>query len=231
MNELEQYFEKNPGNLISKWKHYFKAYQRHLSKYKDTNAVIVEIGVCHGGSLQMWKHYFGQQARIVGVDVEPRSKAFEEDQIEIVIGDQEDRGFLQSLGQMYPRIDVLIDDGGHTMTQQTNTFEELFPLISEDGVYICEDTHTSYWSSFGGGYRKPGTFIEYTKNKIDEINAYHNKQGTEGFEVTEFTTSVKSMHYYDSMVVIEKGLRGPPEGRHTGNQRLPRYRATRLPGK
>lgn len=231
MNELEQYFQQNPGSLISKWKHYFKAYDRHFSRFKGTDMVIVEIGVCHGGSLQMWKHYFGQRAKVFGVDVDPRSTEFEEEQIQIIIGDQEDRAFLQSLRQQIPRIDILIDDGGHTMAQQINTFEELFPAVSENGIYICEDTHTSYWSSFGGGYRKPGSFIEYAKDKIDEINAYHNKQHAEGFEITDFTRSVKSMHFYDSMVAIEKGRRGPPEIKHTGKQRLPRFRATRLPGK
>jgi len=231
MNELEQYFLSNPGSLISKWKHYFKAYQRHLERFKDTDVVIVEIGVCHGGSLQMWKHFFGPRARVIGVDINPRSLQFEEEQISIIIGDQEDRAFLQSLRRQLPRIDILIDDGGHTMSQQINTFEELFPAISDEGVYICEDTHSSYWSSFGGGYCKPGTFIEYAKDKIDEINAFHNKQNTAGFEVTDFTKSVKSMHFYDSLLVIEKGQRAAPQIRHTGKLRLPRYRATRLPGK
>lgn len=229
MNELEQYFQNNPGSLISKWRHYFKAYHTHFQRFRNTDVVIMEIGVCHGGSLQMWKQYFGSQASVIGVDINPRSLDFKEDQIDIVIGDQEDRSFLQSLRQQVPRIDILIDDGGHTMTQQINTFEELFPAVSSDGVYICEDTHTSYWSSFGGGYRKPGTFIELAKDKVDEINAFHNRQNTEGFEVTDFTTSVKSMHFYDSMVVIEKKARGAPQSRHTGHQRLPRYRATRLP--
>ena len=37
----------------------------------------------------------------------------------------------------------MLDDGGHLNTQQLNTFKKLFPKISEDGVYICEDIHTS----------------------------------------------------------------------------------------
>jgi hypothetical protein len=68
----------------------------------------------------------------------------------------------------------LIDDGGHTMKQQINTFEEFFTSIAENGVYLCEDVHTSYWSKYGGGYKKSGTFIEYSKNFIDYINAWHS---------------------------------------------------------
>jgi len=229
MNDLEKYFENNPGSLISKWQHYFKAYDRHFQRFRDTDVVIAEIGVCHGGSLQMWKHYFGSEASVIGIDINPRSLSFEEDQVKIIIGDQEDRSFLKSLKQQLSRIDILIDDGGHTMSQQINTFEELFPAVSDKGIYVCEDTHTSYWSSFGGGYRKPGTFIEYAKDKVDDINAFHNRQNSEGFDITAFTKSVKSMHFYDSMVVIEKEDREPPQSRHTGHQRLPRFRATRLP--
>ena len=213
------------------WEHYFNAYQRHLNRFQNTECVIVEIGVAHGGSLQMWKHFLGPGATIIGVDINPKSKAFEEDQVQILIGDQEDREFLRSLLEQTPSIDILIDDGGHSMKQQINTFEELFPAISDNGVYICEDTHTSYWASFGGGYRKPGTFIEYMKNKVDEMNAFHNRENTAGFEVTDFTRTVKGMHFYDSLTVIEKGRREPPSIKHTGRQRLPRYRATKLPGK
>jgi len=134
-----------------KWKHYFEIYDRHFSKYRGTDVHVVEFGVFHGGSLQMWKNYFGPQAKIYGIDINPHCKQLEEDRIEILIGDQEDRKFLQSVAEAIPRIDILIDDGGHTMKQQINTFEELFPRIEKNGVYLCEDLHTSYWREYGGG--------------------------------------------------------------------------------
>lgn len=229
MNKLETYFYNNRGNLITKWKHYFKAYQRHLGKFENTSSVILEIGVAHGGSLQMWKDFLGPGARIVGADINPAAKAFEEDQIEIFIGDQEDPEFLASLLEAIPAPDIVIDDGGHTMRQQLTTFNALFPAISEHGVYICEDTHTSYWSSFGGGYRRPGTFIETMKDRVDDINAFHSKEDPEVFAVSDFTRSVHGMHFYDSMVVIEKTVREEPRIEHTGHHRLPRFKATRLP--
>lgn len=70
-------------------------------------------------------------------------------------------------------------------------------------VYLCEDLHTSYRAKWGGGYKKQGTFIEYSKNFIDAINAWHSDQPG-GLRVTEFTKSVHSLHYYDSILVIEK---------------------------
>jgi hypothetical protein len=86
-----------------------------------------------------------------------------------------------------PRIDIVIDDGGHTMKQQIATFEEMFPRIDGNGVYLCEDMITSYWPDYGGGLRKRGTFVEYSKAFIDCINAWHARQPR--LPVSEFTRS------------------------------------------
>jgi hypothetical protein len=222
MNELEKHFRENSGRLIHKWQHYFEIYDRHFSRFRGTAVHLVEFGVSHGGSLQMWKEYFGPQARIYGIDINPRCKELEQEQIQIFIGDQEDRRFLRSLAETIPRIDILIDDGGHTMAQQINTYEELFPRVDQNGVYLCEDLHTSYWPKWGGGYRKRGTFIEYSKNFIDALNAWHSVQPGR-FSVTDFTRSVHSLHYYDSILVIEKRTIEKPCHLKTGTATVPKY--------
>ncbi len=218
MNDLEKYFKANTSNLIHKWMHYFEIYDRHFSKFRGTDVHVVEFGVSQGGSLQMWKEYFGPKAKIYGVDINPHCKKLEEEQIEIIIGDQESRDFLQTIAEAVPRIDILIDDGGHTMSQQINTFEELFYCIDKNGVYLCEDLHTSYWPEYGGDYRKEGTFIEYSKNFIDFLNAWHSRQSA--LIVSDFTTSAHSMHYYDSVLVIEKRPMEKPYHLQTGVPRV-----------
>ena len=220
MNDLEQYFTDNTGRMIHKWQHYFEIYDRHLSRFRGTDVHIVEFGIYQGGSLQMWKEYFGPNAKIFGIDINPHCQELEEEQIQIFIGDQEDRVFLNSLTEKIPRMDVLIDDGGHTMKQQINTYEELFPYIDKNGVYLCEDLHTSYWPRYGGGYKKGDTFIEYSKNFIDYINAWHSSQKSK-FSVTEFTKSVHSLHYYDSILVIEKRPIEAPFRQKTGKETVP----------
>jgi len=221
MNDLEKYFTENTGRLIHKWKHYFEIYDRHFSRFRNTDVHIVEFGVSQGGSLQMWKEYFGPNCKIFGIDINPHCKNLEEDQIQIFIGDQEDRKFLKSLIETIPRIDILIDDGGHKMKQQINTFEEIFNHIDKNGVYLCEDLHTSYWPGWGGGYRKNSTFIEYSKQFIDYINAYHSK--TRRLSVTEFTKSVHSLHFYDSILVIEKRPIEKPFHLKTGTPIIPDF--------
>jgi hypothetical protein len=201
-NPLWKYFLHNEGHLIHKWHHYFDIYNNHFSRFRNLPVTILEIGVSEGGSLQMWKSYFGPQARIYGVDIDSRCKELEEDQIKIIIGDQANRVFLREIGDEIKHIDILIDDGGHTMTQQIITFEELYPFVSEKGIYLIEDLHTSYWEEYGGGYKKPGTFIEYAKEFIDHINAWHSHDP----ELTpdKLTRSATGLHIYDSVLVIEK---------------------------
>lgn len=164
----------------------------------------------------MWKEYFGAKAIIFGIDVDERCKDLEEENIKIFIGSQSDRKFLREVKTQIPPIDILIDDGGHTMNQQIVSFEELFETINENGIYLCEDLHTSYWDSFGGGYKRKGTYIEYSKNFIDYLNANHSKQKL--LQVNGFTKSVDSIHYYDSIIVIEKKKRlQPPHAEVSGN--------------
>ena len=214
-NPLLRYFEAGDGRLIHKWMHYFDIYDRHFAPWRGRPTTIVEVGVYQGGSLQMWKHYFGRKARIVGVDIDPRCKTLEEPQVEIVIGDQEDREFLARLRDEVGPIDIVIEDGGHTMAQQIATLEELWPAVTSPGVYLVEDLHTSYWEEFGGGYRKPGTFIEYAKGLVDDLHGWHTRERQH--PPTAWTRSIRGMHVYDSVIVLDKGDVTEPVVRKSGH--------------
>lgn len=214
-NPLEQYFRANQGRLIHKWLHYFEIYDRHFSPYRGKRITVVEFGVSHGGSLQMWKSYFGPRAQIVGVDILPKCAEFEEPQIEIHIGDQADREFLRKLAAKVGPVDVLIEDGGHTMEQQIATFEEFWPSINDGGVYLVEDLHTSYWDNYGGGVRREGTFIEYAKRLIDQQHAWHTRDA-DALAVDDYTRSIRGMHVYDSIIVFDKGSVARPRHERTG---------------
>lgn len=217
-NPLEHYFFNHRGRLIHKWRHYFEVYHRHFARFRGRRPVVVEIGVSHGGSLQMWKKYFGRGAHIVGVDIDTRCQAFAEPGVDVVIGDQADRAFHADLRSRYPHVDILIDDGGHEMTQQIVTFEELFPHVQPQGIYLCEDLHTSYIPRFGGGLRKDGTFIERAKSLVDGLHGWYggNPNVDPGLRVDDFTRSAHSIHFYDSVVVIEKRPMSEPRSFQMG---------------
>jgi len=213
-NPLEQYFRANTKRRIHKWMHYFDIYHRHFERFRGKKVTILEFGVNQGGSLQMWRHYFGRKARIYGVDIDPRCAELAGRRTKIFIGDQEDREFRRSIREEIGPVDVLIEDGGHTMGQQIATFEEFYPFMAQDGVFLIEDLHTSYWKNYGGGHRNPGSFIEYAKGLVDQLNAWHSHE--DSLAVDDFTRSTKSMHFYDSIAVFERGEVVKPHAEKTG---------------
>jgi hypothetical protein len=214
-NSLRDYFDANRGPLLNKWLHYFDVYDRHFTRYRGREMVMIEVGVYHGGSLGMWTSYFGPRARIVGIDVNPRARKFAGDQVDVMIGDQADRAFLRSVRERYPRVDIVLDDGGHSMVQQITTFEELFDTVADDGVYMVEDTHTSYWTEYGGGLDAPDSFLAYTKRLVDQLNAWHVREWADKPK-EKFARSAWSLTWYDSIVAIEKRPKSAPEARMTG---------------
>ena len=214
-NPLADYFFNNTGRQIYKWHHYFEIYHRHFERFRGKSPVVVEIGVFHGGSLQMWREYFGPGTRVVGIDIDPRCRQFEDASTKILIGDQADRAFLAEVRRAVPRIDILIDDGGHTMQQQIATLEELYLHIQPSGVYLCEDVHTSFVPEYGGGFRRPGTFLEYAKGLVDNLYAWYSRD-KEHLAVNEFTVSTFAAHFYDSILVLEKRPIDHPRASKTG---------------
>jgi len=156
-NPLLSYFMSNTGRSIHKWIHYFDIYHRHMDPYRQQGHLsFLEIGVQNGGSAQMWKTYFSESIfSYTGIDIDPKCKQLEHDGFEIVIGDQGDTDFLERFIRRNDTYDIILDDGGHTMDQQINSFKALFKYLNNGGIYIVEDTHTSYMSSHGGGLGRP----------------------------------------------------------------------------
>ena len=195
-------FLTNDARQIWKWKHYFPIYERHFRDFVYKTVTFLEIGVAYGGSLQMWKRYFGPHATIIGIDILPECKACEEDQIAVRIGPQQDTAFLQTVIDEFGAPDIVLDDGSHVMSHMLETFEFLYPKLPKNGVYMVEDLHTAYWEEYGGGYHRAGSFIERSKDLIDELNAEYSR---DQFPATEFTRTTLGMHFYDSVVVFERG--------------------------
>lgn len=200
-----------------KWQPYFEIYERHLRRYKDRKITLIEVGVQKGGSLEMWSNWLNPDSKIIGIDVDPicSDLQYEQKNIEVIIGDQGDPKFWDDFLARDIKFDVFIDDGGHTMDQQILTFEKIFPKLNLGGVYICEDCHTSYMDSHGGGFRKKGTvvdgkkksatFIEYAKRYVDMIHHewWEPIENTQ-CSLKETGKDLTGLFFYDSVVVFEK---------------------------
>lgn len=204
-SKLEQIFKESKLSS-DKWQPYFDVYERHLERFVRTPIHLVEVGVQKGGSLEMWGKYFNQ-AKITGIDIDPECSQLQYDNpnIQVAIGDQGSQSFWDGFLSASSPIDVFIDDGGHYMDQQILTFEAVFPKLNMNGIYICEDCHTSYMSHNGGGYKVKTSFIEYAKSLVDVMH-YDWKQeyDTEWERRTKLAKGLTSVHFYDSIVVFEK---------------------------
>jgi hypothetical protein len=208
-------FQTNDARVTHKWTHYFQAYENHFSRFRGQSVTILEIGCGAGGSLQMWKRYFGPHAQIVGIDITEGCASFEEDQIAVRIGSQSDTAFLDALLAEFGPFDIVLDDGSHRMDDISTTFAHLYPTLPLTGVYMVEDLHTAYRPSFGGGLGEPASFIEISKGLIDELNA----DWTGGaLAPTQFTRTTTSMHYYDSVLAFERGRHRPGVSQATGGR-------------
>ena len=129
-------FLTNDARVVWKWKHYFPIYERHFHDFVYKSVTLLEIGVASGGSLQMWKRYLGPHATIIGIDILAECKAYEEDQIEVRVGSQQDTNFLQSVIDEFGVPDIVLDDGSHRMSDTLTTFEFLYPRLPKNGVYM-----------------------------------------------------------------------------------------------
>jgi hypothetical protein len=201
-NRLREFFyNRTSGPGIWKWDHYFEIYERHFAKFRGTPVHILEIGVFSGGSLDMWRDYFGPEARIYGVDIQPECKVYERDGVEIHIGDQSDPMFWDGFKRAVPDLDIVIDDGSHKPRHQTTTLNQLLPHLRPGGVFLCEDIH---------GYPE-SPFADYAHKMAHGLNDHR------GFEkhpddndrrlvlrTSEFQATINSVHLYPYVVVFEK---------------------------
>lgn len=192
-NPLASYFEShNEGPGIWKWEHYFDIYHRHFSKFVGREVHVLEVGIYSGGSLLMWRKYFGEHSHIYGVDINEACRAYEDDRTKVFIGDQADRSFWAELRKAAPLIDIVIDDGGHLPGQQLVTLEEMLPHMRPGGVYLCEDIH----NRFNG-------FAAYVQGLSDNLNE-SLWQGITHTTPSTFQAAINSIHLYPFAAVIEK---------------------------
>lgn len=190
---------------------YIQHYEHHLGKFRNKNIKLLEIGVggysnplAGGNSLRMWKRYFSK-GEIFSLDIYNKS-ALEEDRIKIFEGSQVDTGFLDKVTKATGPFDVIIDDGSHINEHVIKSFEFLFPKLKDGGIYIVEDTQTSYWPEYGGDssdLKNSKTLMNYFKNLTDCLN--HVEFIHPGYEKSFFDKKIVSMHFYHNLIFIYKG--------------------------
>jgi len=186
-----------------KYSNYFHIYEKLFSRFRGKKITFVEIGVLSGGSLFMWKKYFGNNARIIGVELNPNAKKFEDYGFEIFIGNQSDPNFWNDFFKKTGNVDIILDDGGHTNYQQIITSSYCIPNINDNGIMAVEDVFHSYGLSYGAkGFFNPSkfSFINFCKKTIDDINFRFPGSKKFKFSLNKF---VYSLEFFESIVAFK----------------------------
>lgn len=213
--DVAELFFATKDHLVHKWAHYLPIYDKLFRPYRNTPVRMLEIGVSEGGSLDMWRRYFGPDATIFGVDVDLECVNGVTHPNQVRIGSQDDPAFLRSVVAELGVPDIILDDGSHLGRHQRASFDILFPLLADGGLYIIEDTHTAYWHWADGGYRRPDTAIEFAKSIVDDMHGWYHDRPT----LTDAKTSIGGVTFHDSMIVIEKRQHSQPLNIRIGQSR------------
>jgi hypothetical protein len=181
---------------------YFNIYDELFNKYRNKKITFVEIGVKWGGSLLMWKKFFGNDARIIGIDLYPETKKLEKHGLEIFIGDQSSDVFWKNFFSEVGNIDVLLDDGGHTNENQILTVNNVINNVNDNGLIVIEDTSVSYEKRYFNPSKH--SFINYSKFLIDDLygkNAENfNLEGVR--KKNSLNDSIYSIKFFNSIVAF-----------------------------
>lgn len=194
---------------------YARHYQHHFAALRRKKLNILEIGIggyerprSGGRSLRMWRSYF-TKSRIFGIDINDKSP-HDEKRIKTFQGDQTDTDFLKRVVEEIGRVDIIIDDGSHLNDHVITSFKFLFPLLADNGIYVVEDTQTSYWTvvqdmDYGGSsdLTAPHTSMNYLKSLVDGLN--HEEFTMDDYVPTYFDKHITAMHFYHNLVFIYKG--------------------------
>ena len=196
--------------------HYAQHYQHHFAPLRRKKLNILEIGIggyeypkSGGKSLRMWKSYF-PKSRIFGIDIYDKTP-HDEKRIKTFQGSQVDTDFLKRVVEEIGRVDIIIDDGSHHNDHVITSFKFLFPLLADNGIYVVEDTQTSYWGGevqgmdYGGSNDLTASYtsMNYFKSLIDGLN--HEEFTIDDYAPTYFDKHITAMHFYHNLIFIYKG--------------------------
>jgi len=203
----------------SKHHNYTEVYAKYFSPLREKPITFLEIGIFKGHSVKMWEDYF-TSADLHFIDITDERIEYSSDRSHYHYIDQSDIPSLRKFAKTIDGgFDIIIDDGGHTMNQQINSFKALFPFVKSGGIYIIEDLHTSYSSSYGGvpwgsiKKRKRQTAIGYVLDLVHDLNyqsakthcADKNKSRAQLDETLNiYQKDIYSIHFYSSLCFIIK---------------------------
>lgn len=153
--------DKNKGEFPNS-----KMYDKLFAPLRDKPISLLEIGINRGGSVRLWEEYFSE-ASLYAIDVRRRCMQEASNRTTVDMVDQSDGAALRAYAEKRGDFDIIIDDGSHMTGHQILTFETLWPHLTPGGIYVVEDTKTSYNWKF---VNSEMTAVEYFQSMVHEVN-------------------------------------------------------------
>ncbi|WP_210081868.1 class I SAM-dependent methyltransferase [Pantoea endophytica] len=220
MNKLKDLYQQHEGKSSDKWDIYLSVYDEYLKDKRSAISNILEIGVQNGGSLEIWSKYFTSAKNLVGCDINPACKKleFSHSGIKVVVGDSSTLKIKNEISSLSSSFDLIIDDGSHTSSDIIKSFLLYFPLVNNDGYYIIEDLHASYWERFEGGLFYPYSSMSFLKkladipnkehwgsslSESDYLSPFYQFYDCESFDAVDYT-QIHSVTFVNSLCIIKK---------------------------
>jgi hypothetical protein len=166
------------GGRLQSWEShtYTEIYSLLFDHVRDSVRLVLECGIGSndesitsnmtskgkpGASLRMWRDYF-PNARIVGIDIDPKS-LFEEERIETYEVDQTNGHLIQNFlnESRLSQIDLVIDDGLHEIYAAEALFNNVFPHLKHNGLYVIEDVLLSQLKRYKKLFEKFSPDVTY----------------------------------------------------------------------
>lgn len=214
-----------PLRVRQKSLHFLEAYELHLSTYRGRSPSILEIGCGYppsentqgmGGSLRLWREWFGVGTRVCGLDIIEGCKQYEDppNLISVEIGSQDDPLFLDSVVQKHGPFDIIIDDGSHLDDHMKKSFQLLYPYLKNGGTYIVEDINDHIKS--GNSFKSADRFISFALNmasrlqKYSEMVAAQHSAGLLDYQPDLLSANdclTDSISFYRDLIIIKKLFR------------------------
>jgi len=209
LNEIMTHY----GSDKASWAHnYCPNYEQWFESLRDQSITLLELGIggedkeLGGASLLGWQEYF-PLATIVGVDIYDKSELRNFGHLQTYQGSQDDDALMNYIIKVNGTPDIIIDDASHINQLTIKSFQILFSLLKQGGLYIVEDLQTAYRWDFNGSIvlddMKLPTIMNYLFSMLHSLNPINPVADQSYNKPIEFV-DVESVHFYPDMVVIKK---------------------------
>jgi len=139
---------------------YLPLYQQLLVGKKETAKNVLEVGICHGGSIKLWSDYF-KNATVYGLDIMSIDYVWEgiKNKENIILHTSTDAYnkdfFTTNFLNKNIKFDFMLDDGPHSLQSMKQFIQLYSQLMTDDGILIIEDVQSWDW-------------IDLLKNEVPE---------------------------------------------------------------